>query len=68
MISHAVIYIMVQSSNSSAVLFSNHESGHDLKTEEKSGLKYFWLNTTPAQVKEFQIFFSQFPWMEWLPQ
>lgn len=35
MISHAMICIMEQSGNSNAILFSNHELGHDLETEEK---------------------------------
>jgi len=30
--------------------------GHDLETEEKNSLKYFCLNTVPAQGKKVQVF------------
>lgn len=66
MISHATICIMVQPGNSYATVFSNHESGCDLETEEKNGLKYFWLNTIPDQGKKVQVFPSFHK--EWLSQ
>lgn len=66
MIAHAMIYIVAQFGNSYAILSSNHESGHDLETEEKSGLKYFWLNTITAQGKKVQVFPSF--QKEWLSQ
>lgn len=47
--------ITVQSGNSFAFLFGNHELGHELEAEEKNGLKYFWLNTIPAQGKKFHV-------------